>query len=176
PPTIITEDTEKAYDVVQHFGKSVFKPLYSTKARGMMVIEANNGAKKDIQDFKTSNPVMYIQKMITLPGKDLGITFLGGDYLGTYARVRNKGSWNTTIHSGGKYEAYKPSQEMIDLAHKAQSLFGLDFTCVDVVETDEGPKVFEVSAFGGFRGLLEACDIDVAKLYTDYVLRRLDHD
>ncbi|GMT49509.1 MAG: hypothetical protein IEMM0008_1048 [bacterium] len=176
PPTIITEDIEKAYDTVQYFGKSVFKPLYSTKARGMMVIEANNGAKKDIQNFKTLNPVMYIQKMIAIPGKDLGITFLGGDYLGTYARIRNKGSWNTTIHSGGKYESYKPSQEMIDLAHKAQSLFGLDFTCVDMVETDDGPKIFEVSAFGGFRGLLEACDIDVAQLYTDYILRRLDHD
>jgi ribosomal protein S6--L-glutamate ligase len=33
--------------------------------------------------------------------------------------------------------------------------------------------VFEVSAFGGFRGLSEARSIDAAKEYTDYVINTL---
>ncbi|MHB8811540.1 MAG: hypothetical protein ACYC9M_16270, partial [Desulfobulbaceae bacterium] len=44
-------------------------------------------------------------------------------------------------------------------------------TCVDVVETDEGPRAFEVSAFGGFRGIQEACGIDAARHYADLCLR-----
>ena len=67
----------------------------------------------------------------------------------------------------------EPGQDIIDLAHKAQALFGLDFTCVDVVETTDGPQVYEVSAFGGFRGLLEANGLDAAALYADYVLRKI---
>ena len=62
---------------------------------------------------------------------------------------------------------------MIDLASRAQSLFAMDFTTVDVAETQEGPVVFEVSAFGGFRGASEGIGIDAARLYVDYVLAKL---
>ncbi len=50
----------------------------------------------------------------------------------------------------------------------------MDFTCVDVVETSNGPMVFEVSAFGGYRGLLDSHGIDAAKLYTSYAVERLN--
>ena len=99
--------------------------------------------------------------------------FLGGEYLGTYARVGNGESWNTTTLGGGRYESYEPSNEVIELARRAQEPFGLDLTSVDVVETADGPKVFEVSAFGGFRGLQEASSIDVASLYTEYILGKI---
>ncbi len=178
PPTVITEDLDRALKTVEAFEQAVFKPLYTSKARGMMVIEAGKSSAKDeIIEFKLSgNPMMYIQKIVPIPGKDLGIVFLGGDYLATYARVRKNDSWNTTTHSGGQYEAYTPSQDVIDLAHKAQSLFNLDFTCVDLVEAPNGPLIFEVSAFGGFRGLQVAHEIDAAKHYAQYVLEELKHD
>ncbi len=176
PPTVITENPKIAENSVQKYKKAILKPLYSTKARGMVVVDANNGAQKDISNFRKVNPIMYIQKMVDIPGKDLGITFLGGKYLATYARIKTNDSWNTTTHSGGKYEAYTPSQNLIDIAYKAQSLFNLDFTCVDIVETSDGPLVFEVSAFGGFKGLLEGNNIDAADLYTRYVIERLNND
>ena len=44
---------------------------------------------------------------------------------------------------------------------------------MDVVETADGPVVFEVSAFGGFRGLKESQGIDVAGKYVQWVLRQL---
>jgi ribosomal protein S6--L-glutamate ligase len=110
-----------------------------------------------------------------LPGveRDYGLVFLGGEYLASYARVRAGASWNTTIHSGGFYEAFEPKPEVIELADRAQRLFGLDFTSVDVVVTPGGPLVFEVSAFGGFRGLKEGAGIDPASLYADYVLGKI---
>ena len=60
------------------------------------------------------------------------------------------------------------------MAEKAQAPFKLDFTCVDVVETSEGPMVFEVSAFGGYRGLRDAHAINAADLYTSYVIEQLN--
>ncbi|WP_045214747.1 GAK system ATP-grasp enzyme [Desulfonatronovibrio magnus] len=173
PPTVITENINQAVKAVKKFGKAVFKPLYSSKARGMLVVEDHDNCRSEIENFQASgNTTMYIQKMIDIPGKDLGVAFLGGKYLGTYARRQGE-SWNTCTSSGGKYEPYEPSQEIIELAQKAQSLFDLDFTCVDVVETDQGPMVFEVSAFGGFRGLINACSIDAAALYSEYVINDL---
>ena len=176
PPTRITEDLDAARAAVRDFGSAVFKPLYSTKARGMCVIDANmeeHAIDEGIRAFQKDNQMMYIQKKLDLPGRDLGMIFLAGEYLGTYARVSRGESWNTTIHGGGRYAAHEPDQSVIDLAERAQAPFNMDFTTVDVAETADGPIVFEVSAFGGFRGAQEGIGLNVADLYVDHVIREV---
>ena len=172
PPTTITESVDEALRAVERYGAAVFKPLFTSKARGMTVIEHGAGARLAIEAFHAENPIMYMQRKIELPGQDLGIVFLGGKYLTTYARC-GTGAWNTTTASGGKYAPATPSPEALRTAEQAQALFDLDFTCVDVVEAATGPVVFEVSAFGGFRGIQDACGLDAAAMYTDYVMEKI---
>jgi len=134
PPTIITESIADAFDAVTKFGAAVFKPLYSTKAQGMTLIEADwpdIQIRNQIEAFYKENPMMYIQKKLDISGKDYGMVFM-------------------------------------------QELFDMDFTTVDVADTPDGPIVFEVSAFGGFRGAKEGLGIDAADLYANYVLAELD--
>ncbi len=173
PPTTITEDVDAALRTVERYGESVFKPLYSTKARGMMVVSAGPEARIQVERFHRDFGIMYIQQKLDIGDQDLGVVFLGGEYLTTYARCKTGDSWNTTTRSGGKYQAHQPSEETVALARKAQALFDLDFTCVDVAETAGGPLVFEVSAFGGFRGIQTASNMDAAELYVDYVLQKI---
>ena len=190
PPTTITEDSACALDAVLGYGRAVLKPLFTSKARGMVLLDAasqgREAARVVLERFQASNKVMYIQQALDLRGQDLGVCFLGGEYLGTYARrktvspdagigsVVGAGSgWSTSTASGGRYAPFDPPLEIIELAQRAQAPFNLDFTCVDVALTDSGPYVFEVSAFGGFRGLKQARGIDVAELFTAHVLRRL---
>ena len=176
PATVVTEDVDAAVDAVNAFGRSILKPLFTSKARGMEVVEPGPELAGAIERFREGgNTVLYVQRMVPLPGADLGIAFLGGDYVASYARVAGAASWKTSTSAGGKYEKHEPRQEIIDLAYRAQSLFDLDFTCVDIAETPDGPVVFEVSAFGGFRGLWEANGIAAAELYADYVLRKVEH-
>lgn len=177
PETRVTEDLGAAVRAVRTFGSAVFKPLFSTKARGMCIIDAgltDDALHAAIEDFQRENPMMYIQRKLDLSGRDLGMVFLGGEYLGTYARVSQDDSWNTTIDSGGRYTGYSPPAEIVELARRAQAPFGMDFTTVDVAETPAGPIVFEVSAFGGFRGALEGAELDAAGVYADYVIRKLE--
>ncbi|RLJ17152.1 GAK system ATP-grasp enzyme [bacterium endosymbiont of Escarpia laminata] len=176
PETRVTENVAAAMTAVREFGSAVFKPLYSTKARGMCVIDAelsDSDMQAQILAFQAENPMMYIQKKVALPGRDLGMVFLAGEYLGTYARVSQSDTWNTTIHSGGRYENHLPPDDIIELARRAQAPFDMDFTTVDVAETDAGPIVFEVSAFGGFRGAKEGIGIDAAGLYSEHVIREI---
>lgn len=176
PDTVITEQPAVAHEAVKRFGRAVLKPFYTTKARGMEVIEDDQDALDKILAFQDAgNPILYVQKMIEFNGKDLGVVFLGGSYIATYARVAHHDSWNTTTHSGGKYEKCEPDQAVIDIAYRAQSLFNLDFTCVDIAITPHGPMVFEVSAFGGFRGLYESGGIQVADILVDYIIKELNH-
>jgi tetrahydromethanopterin:alpha-L-glutamate ligase len=173
PETVVTQNIEEAKIALSKFGKAVLKPLYTSKARGMELVGADDEGIERLEEFQEDgNPIIYMQKFVKLPGKDLGLVFLGGEYVDTYARVSG-GAWNTTTVSGGKYQPHKPEKEIIELARKAQALFNLDFTSVDVVETDEGPMVFEVSAFGGFRGLKESTGVNAAALYAEYVVNKL---
>jgi len=176
PDTRVTEDIAVAMDTVRDFGSAVFKPLYSTKARGMTIIDADqepDALESAISNFKADNQMMYIQRKINLPGRDLGMVFLAGNYLGTYARVPQGDAWNTTINSGGRYAAHTPPDDVIELAYPAQAPFNMDFTTVDVAETDSGPIVFEVSAFGGFQGTKDGIGIDAAALYVEHALKEL---
>lgn len=174
PPTTVTEDIGAARAALDHYGEAVFKPLFSTKARGMVLLSRDApDAEAQIAAFLAENPVMYIQQKADLSGHDLGMVFLNGDYICTYARVSQTDSWNTTIHSGGKYAPYTPTPELIELGRRAQAPFGLTFTTVDIALTPTGPIVFEVSAFGGYSGAQKGCDIDAAALVADHVLAAL---
>jgi ribosomal protein S6--L-glutamate ligase len=101
------------------------------------------------------------------------VAFVGAEHVGTYARVRGDGSWNTTIRDGGTYRAHQPSAETLEVARRARDLFDLAFTSVDVAEGPDGPLVFEVSAFGGYRGLRDALGVDAAARFVDHVLAEL---
>lgn len=174
PPTRVTEDPEEAFQAVSEFGEAVLKPLYSTKARGMILVDSDVvRAPARIAAFAAENPVMYIQKRLNLSGQDLGMFFVGGDYICTYARVSQNDSWNTTIHDGGKYEAFEPDPALIEMARKAQKPFGLSFTTVDAALTDDGPVIFEVSAFGGFRGARDGCGVDAAGMVAEHVISEI---
>lgn len=174
PQTTITEDVDHAIAAVREYGRAVFKPLYTSKARGMFLLEYGPDIRPVIERYAAEYRLMYIQKAINLDGgKDLGIVFLGGEYLTTYARCKTNDSWNTTTVNGGRYALFEPDADIVAMARRAQGLFGLDFTCVDVALTDEGPYVFEVSAFGGFRGIRDSSGLDAAGLYLDHVMKEI---
>lgn len=176
PETTITEDLDAAFQAVHKFGEVILKPLFSTKARGMEVLSSKTPDKKlkqQLRDYFAIHKFFYIQKKLNLPGHDMGLIFLGGEYKGAYARIGNGESWNTTIHSGGKYAKVNPSDEIIEIARKAQDQFNLSYTTVDIAETDQGPVCFEVSAFGGFKGAQDGLGLNMAAQYADYVIRQL---
>lgn len=175
PATVLTESLTEAHAAVGAFGTAICKPLFTSKARGMQVLTAG---EPDLDALLATHQrefgAFYLQQAVELPGRDLGIVFLGGEYLATYARTKTDAkAWNTTTADGGKYQPHEPTADQIELARQAQAAFGMSFTCVDVAETPTGNVVFEVSAFGGFRGLEDACGIDAAGAYAEHVLRSI---
>jgi len=178
PSTVLTESLEGALRAIERFGEAVVKPLYSTKARGFRLLSADDDLKTELEAHRreSGHPLFYVQKKLDLSGRDLGVVFLGDEYVGTYARVAGEDAWDTTIHSGGHYEAFDADPEVIGIGRRAADLFGLTLTSVDVALTAEGPRVFEVSAFGGFRGLQEGLGIDGPARVADHVIERLRTD
>ncbi|MCG8472674.1 MAG: GAK system ATP-grasp enzyme [Desulfobacterales bacterium] len=170
PPTTVTESFAEAHEAVTHYGRAILKPLYTSKAEGMEWVEKGEKACEILERYQSRHGIFYIQKAVEFGDCDLGVLFLGGNYLTTYTRI-----------CGGPegkrgYQGYNPAPEIIELAQKAQRPFGLDFTCVDIALTPEGPFVFEVSAFGGFKGALKANGLDVAGRFARWVVDRLKQE
>jgi ribosomal protein S6--L-glutamate ligase len=173
PDTMVTECTDEATAAIDMFGAAIIKPLFTSKGRGMRKLGASDAAVALAEHDAAGFGPYYLQRFVKHPGRDLGVAVLDGEVLGAYWRRAGADQWMTTILSGGRYERAEPPADALELARRAASHFGLLFTGVDLMETSDGGfVVLEVSAFGGFRGLLEACGIDAAPLLADAALRR----
>src|SRR5262249_43887239 len=117
----------------------------------------------------------YLQRFVKHPGRDLGVAVLDGRCIGGYWRVAAADHWMTTILSGGRDEKGDLDPEAGAIAVRGARHFGLVFTGVDLIEDSDGCfSVLEVSAFGGFRGLLNGCGVDAAPMLADLVLRQIE--
>jgi tetrahydromethanopterin:alpha-L-glutamate ligase len=173
PETVITEDVGEAVASVERFGAAVLKPLFTSKGRGMVRLDPALDVRRILERHRAENAdPFYLQRFVKHPGRDLGVAVLDGRCLGAYWRISGDGQWMTTVLSGGRYAPADPPAEALALAERAARHFGLLFTGVDLIEADDGFTVLEVSAFGGFRGLLDGCGVDAAPRLADAVLSR----
>ena len=175
PPTVITEEIEQAAEAVRSFGKAVLKPLYTSKTEGMVILSAKDAdIEKQIARFRAAgNTTLYVQKIVKTSGKDISLVFFGQRFITAYARVKEEKDKEHLLKTGTRYEPYEPTPHMLEIAKRAQFVFNLHYTVVEMVETRGGPLVLQVSALGGFRGMAEGCGINPAARYADYIIERL---
>lgn len=178
PETILTESPDEAAAFVARHGRAVVKPRHTSKGHGMLLLqnpaEARNMAANGAA---LGRGPAYLQAFVQprergAERRDIGVVVIGGVVAGAYARVASAGEWRTTTAAGGRYAPANVTPEIEQIALKVSRVFGLDFTTVDVVETEKGPMVYEASALGGFRGLFEATGVDAARLTVRWALER----
>lgn len=178
PETILTESPDEAAAFVARHGRAVVKPRHTSKGHGMLLLqnpaEARNMAANGAA---LGRGPAYLQAFVQprergAERRDIGVVVIGGVVAGAYARVAPPGEWRTTTAAGGRYAPANVTPEIEQIALKVSRVFGLDFTTVDVVETEKGPMVYEASALGGFRGLFEATGVDAARLTVRWALER----
>jgi ribosomal protein S6--L-glutamate ligase len=174
PATYVTESLDEAAQAVQEWGTAILKPIFTSKGRGMLKLESESDVNGKLRRWQEagSGP-FYLQRFVDAPGQDLAVAVLAGRVIGAYYRVARGGEWKTTTAAGGHYEPAAVTPQLEEISLTATEALGLTYTTVDIVESAEGPLVYEVSAFGGFAGLKEACAIDAADLFAAHVLEQL---
>jgi ribosomal protein S6--L-glutamate ligase len=174
PETIAVESIDGITNAVRQLGDAVVKPVYTSKGRGM--IRINVQQTDAIASLLAKGDQRYlVQRFVDAPGRDVGATVIGGCFVGAFYRVAQPGEWMTTTAQGGKYAPCDLSPRGIALAESAARAFNLDYTVVDLVEQpNDSFLCYEVSAFGGFRGLLEATGVDPSVAYAAHVMTALE--
>ena len=165
PRTIAFETADELRRAVEALGDAVVKPVYTSKGRGMYRARAG----EPLPHWDEDNGRWLAQQFVEAPGRDIGACVLGGEFVGAFFRVAPEGQWMTTTLSGGRYMPCDLDANGQEIAVSAAKLFGLDYTIVDLVESENSYLLYEVSAFGGFRGLWSANQMDVAGLYAKYI-------
>lgn len=167
PQTFAIESETALNEAARTLPSAVIKPVYTSKGRGMVRI--GPGHTSASQEAPAAGTPTLVQEFIEAPGRDIGACILGSKFIGAFYRVAASSEWLTCTSAGGSYAPCDLPAAGRRLAESAAELFGLDYTVVDLVETRGGYLVYEVSAFGGFRGLWEASRYDVAAKYARYV-------
>jgi ribosomal protein S6--L-glutamate ligase len=170
PATIVAESEARIRTATAQLGDSVVKPVYTSKGRGMVRVRGELPARFT---GTASHQRYLVQKFVEAPGRDIGATVIGGRFAGAFFRMAAQGEWMTTTSQGGRYAPCDLTPEGVELAERVAHLFGLDYTVIDLVEHEGGYLIYEASAFGGFRGLLEATGIDPSVEYAAHIRREL---
>lgn len=85
PPTRICQTLEQSAEVLRQLGPCVVKPLYTFKAKSRRLMQPGPQTVAQLRRNQ-GHAMLYLQSLLDLPGYDLGVVFIGGQYLCTYAR------------------------------------------------------------------------------------------
>lgn len=167
PLTVSCESEATMSEALRRMGSAILKPVYTSKGRGF--IRLGPDVHETPGELPPGTCRTLVQQFVESPGRDIGACVVGSEFVGAFYRVAADGQWLTSTSAGGRYAPCDLPRDARRLAESAADLFGLDFTVVDLVESERGYLVYEVSAFGGFRGMWEAYRRDVTAEYARYV-------
>lgn len=176
PPASLALTPEAALDTMLEMGLPVVvKPV--TGSWGRLVTPVRDRATAElVLEYLAALPgpeahLVYIQKLIDKPDRDIRVVVIGGRAIGAIYR-RNDG-WRTNIARGGEALPCPLTAELGQLACAAADAVGAVIAGVDVIEGADGElSVLEVNhgvEFSGFQSA-HGDQIDLAAELVDYLI------
>ena len=106
-------------------------------------------------------------------GMDLRVCLIGGKILASLLRI-NRNDFSSNFFTGGEAYIYNMSKDEQSLVQKIASLLKYDYIGIDFV-FNNGKAVFnEIEDAVGARMVYEKTDIDILKLYCDYIKSEME--
>ncbi|HII40642.1 MAG TPA: hypothetical protein HA326_05425 [Thermoplasmata archaeon] len=97
---------------------------------------------------------------------------VGDRVITSMRRVAQMHEWRSNIHLGAKGVSIELADHARDIAVRASRAVGLEISGVDMIFRGDEPVVLEVNASPGFRGLLQATQINAADAMVDYAVEK----
>ena len=79
-------------------------------------------------------------------GADIRVFVIGNKIAGAMKRQAAKGEFRSNLHRGGTASPARLSAAERDIAREAAKVLGLQVAGVDLLQTQDGPKVLEVNS------------------------------
>ncbi len=163
PDTILTTDLDAAMDAIRDWGRAVVKPIFGFKGMDIHCVVDDEHSVKLLGSVIDSRGVLYLQRFISNPGRDIRVFVVDGDVPAAIYRLAPQGSWINNLSRGGSHKRCEVTGEIACLAIDAAQAVGAVYAGVDLIEGEDGLQILEVNGTPSGRGIYEACGVDVAQ-------------
>ncbi len=172
PVTGFAHSPSDVRDMLKSVGKAplVLKLLEGTQGRGVVLAETQKAAESVIQAFRGLKANILVQEFIAeSKGADVRCVVIGNKVVAAMKRQAEEGEFRSNLHQGGSASAVKISAQERATAVKAAKSLGLRFAGVDLLRSNDGPKVLEVNSSPGLEGVESITNINIAGQVIDYL-------
>lgn len=172
PVTAFAASPKDTKDLISLAGSApvVVKLLESTQGRGVVLAETAKAAESLVDAFRGLRASFLVQDFVKeAAGADTRCFVVGGKVVGAIKRQAPAGEFRSNLHRGGTARRVKLSKEERDTAKRAARTLRLSVAGVDILTTDNGPKVLEVNSSPGLEGIEKATGKDIASLMIEHV-------
>ena len=172
PDALLALSGDRLNEGRARFGdRAVYKTAIGTHGGGAWLVDLDDPVNPRVGDRQA-----FLQEYID-PGdrpQDARVYVVGGEVVGAMYRNAPEGEWRTNVALGGDVADATGDlpEPALATARKAAEAIGLDYSGVDIVETDDGWVVLEVNPTAGFRGLFEATGTSPAPYIAKLAVER----
>jgi len=171
PVTAFAASPKDTSNLIELVGNAplIVKLLESTQGKGVVLAETKKAAESVISAFRGLRANFLVQQFVKeAAGEDVRCLVIGGKVVAAIKRTGAEGDFRSNLHQGGQASLTRISKPEREMALRAARVFGLNMAGVDLLRSDDGPKVLEVNSSPGFEGIERATGKDlVGKLYDD---------
>ena len=148
----------------------IVKLLESTQGKGVVMAETKKAAESVIDAFRGLRANFLVQDFVKeAAGEDIRCFVIAGKVVASMKRTAGGDDFRSNLHRGGSAVAVRITRDERMAAVKSARAFGLNLAGVDLLRSNDGPKVLEVNSSPGFEGIEKASRKNLAGLLYDEI-------
>ncbi|MFP4106394.1 MAG: RimK family alpha-L-glutamate ligase [Phycisphaerae bacterium] len=166
PASAFVREKRDVLPAIERLGGApvVIKLLEGTQGIGVILADKKEIAAAIVETLQSARENVLIQKFVAeSKGKDVRAFVVGGRVVAAMRRRAEGQEFRSNIHRGGKAEPVELSKEFAETAVRASQILGLRVAGVDMLESNDGPKIMEVNSSPGLEGIERATGLDIAE-------------
>ncbi|OCX61152.1 alpha-L-glutamate ligase [Thioclava sp. SK-1] len=172
PTTAFARSPKDSAHVIPLVGGAplVLKLLESTQGKGVVLAETKKAAESVISAFQGLKADFLVQSFVKeAAGEDIRCLVVGGKVVASMRRKGKPDEFRSNLHQGGTAEPVKISKAEREIAVRAAKVMRLDFAGVDLLRSEDGPKVLEVNSSPGLEGIETMSGKDIAGMVMAHI-------
>lgn len=165
PKTTLFTNMDKLNEAIESIGgyPFIFKAVKGTQGDTVFLINDINTAKKIISEYIYERRPFLIQEFISdSGGSDIRCFVIEKEVVAVMKRTAKFGDFRSNIHAGGLGSMTKITHAERKMAIDAANLLNLPIAGVDILRTNNGPKLLEVNSSSGLKEIERVTSINIA--------------
>ena len=140
---------------------------------GQVYLVKNGSELKSVREKLKLKPHLYQQFIDKSYGKDTRVIVVGGEVVASYNRI-SKGDFRSNLELGGFGKTATITSEYVKLCKQVSSILHLDYCGIDILDNGGLPVLCEVNSNAFFTGAEKITGVNIAKIYANYIVNKVN--